>query len=58
MVEFHSPWNSCGLKPLPDAQRLTPFLPEDRKVGGDGFVSWQGSWYTVYWRLVGRVVQV
>ena len=37
---------------------LAPYLREDRRVARDGFVSWEGSRYGVYWKWAGRVVQV
>ena len=37
---------------------LAPYLREDRRVAGDGFVSWEGSRYGVHWKWAGRVVQV
>ncbi len=43
---------------LPDRRRLAPYLREDRKVGRDGYVHWDGSWYGVPWVWAGRVVQV
>jgi transposase len=46
------------LHPLPARERLTPFLREERKVGRDGFVAWQGGAYGVPWRWAGAVVQV
>ena len=46
------------LRSLPDRGRLTPFLREERKVGRDGYVQWQGSWYGVPWTWAGQGVQV
>ena len=43
---------------LPDRVALAPYLREDRKVGRDGFVSWDGSRYGVHWKCVGKTVQV
>ena len=46
------------LLPLPPADRLAPFLREERLVGRDGFVPWDRAWYGVPWRWAGRTVQV
>ena len=46
------------LRFLPDRGRLTPFLGEERKVGRDGYVQWQGAWYGVPWTWAGQGVQV
>ena len=46
------------LEVLPDRRRLGPYLREDRKVGRDGYVHWEGSWYGVPWTWAGRMVQV
>jgi transposase len=46
------------LSPLPQRERLTPFLREERKVGRDGFVAWDGGAYGVPWQWAGKVVQV
>ena len=35
---------------LPDRVARAPYLREDRKVGRDGFVSWDGSRYGVRWK--------
>ena len=43
---------------LPERGRLTPFLREERKVGRDGYVQWQGAWYGVPWTWTGQGVQV
>ena len=43
---------------LPDRATLAPYLREYRKVGRDGFVSWEGSRYGVHWKWVGATVQV
>ena len=37
---------------------LGVYLREDRKVGRDGYVNWDGSWYGVPWTWAGSVVQV
>ena len=47
-----------SLGALPDRSSLGVYLREDRKVGRDGYVSWDGSWYGVPWSLAGSVVQV
>lgn len=46
------------LAPLPGPERLLPFLREERRVGRDGYVPWNGSWYGVSWALAGQKVQV
>lgn len=46
------------LMPLPQAGRWTPFLRDERRVGRDGYVQWDSSWYGVHWSLVGQRVQV
>jgi hypothetical protein len=46
------------LLPLPSAERLAPFLREERTVGRDGFVAWERAWYGVHWRWAGQTVQV
>ena len=43
---------------LPDRSGLGVYLREDRKVGRDGYVNWDGSWYGVPWTLAGSIVQV
>ena len=43
---------------LPDRSSLSVYLREDRKVGRDGYVNWDGSWYGVPWSWSGSVVQV
>ena len=35
-----------------------PYLREDWKVARNGFVSWEGSRYTVHWKWVGNTVQM
>ncbi len=42
---------------LPDRSRLEPFLREERKVGRDGYVNFDGSWYGVPWPFAGKSVQ-
>ena len=42
----------------PERTTLAPYLREDRIVARDGFVSWEGSRYGVYWKWVGATVQV
>ena len=46
------------LGPLPPPERLATFLREDRRVGRDGFVQWEQSWYGVPCEWAGRNVQV
>ncbi|MGQ5710811.1 Mu transposase domain-containing protein [Desulforudis sp. DRI-14] len=46
------------LMPLPGPDRLIPFLREERKVGRDGYLQWNGSWYGVPWQWAGRQVEV
>jgi transposase len=46
------------LQALPDAGRLRPFVREERKVGRDGYVRWDGAWYGVVWTWAGKTVQV
>ena len=46
------------LLPLPDAATIAPLLREQRRVGRDAFVRWDGSSYGVPWRWSGTVVQV
>jgi len=46
------------LHALPPAERLAPFLREERKVGRDGFVQWERSFYGVTWPWAGQTVQV
>ena len=43
---------------LPDRSTLSVYLREDRKVGRDGYVSWDGSRYGVPWSWSGSTVQV
>ena len=43
---------------LPDRSGLGVYLREDRKVGRDGYLNWNGSWYGVPWSWAGSVVQV
>ena len=40
----------AALGPLPDRASPAPYLMEERRVSGDGFVSWEGSYYGVPWR--------
>lgn len=46
------------LNPVGSVDRFAVFLREERRVGRDGFVPWQGSWYGVNWRWAGQTVQV
>src|SRR6185436_12904602 len=41
------------LLPLLSAERLEPFLREERRVGRDGFVAWERGWYGVPWTWAG-----
>ena len=43
---------------LPERSGLAPYLREERKVGRDGYVHWDGAWYGVPWTWAGRTVQV
>ena len=47
-----------SLGALPDRSGLGVYLREDRKVGRDGYVNWDGSWYGVPWTWAGSTVQV
>ena len=47
-----------SLGELPDRSGLGVYLREDRKVGRDGYVNWDGSWYGVPWTWAGSTVQV
>ena len=47
-----------SLGALPERSSLSVYLREDRKVGRDGYVAWDGSWYGVPWSWAGSVVQV
>ena len=46
------------LQPLPAWERLQPFLREERQVGRDGYVSWEGAWYGVPWHWAGQRIEV
>src|SRR6185503_7697154 len=46
------------LLPLPRAERVEPFLREERRVGRDGFVAWERGWYGVPWTWAGQRVHV
>ena len=46
------------LLPLPERSRLTLHLREERKVGRDGYVHWEGSWYGVPWKWAGATAHV
>lgn len=46
------------LVPLPGTAKLVPFRREERKVGRDGYVQWEGSCYGVPWRWAGTMVQL
>ena len=47
-----------SLGALPERSSLGVYLREDRKVGRDGYVNWDGSWYGAPWSWAGSVVQV
>ena len=38
-----------SLTPLPDTERLRPFLRERATVGRDGYVRWNRAWYGLPW---------
>ena len=38
---------------LPERSSLSVYLREERKVGRDGYVNWNGSWYGVPWSWSG-----
>lgn len=46
------------LMPLPGPEKLLPFLREERQVGRDGYVQWEGAFYGVPWTWVGKKVEV
>jgi transposase len=46
------------LRPLPSASSLAVFERADRKVGRDGYVQWERSYYGVEWPWAGQLVQV
>lgn len=46
------------LLPLPGPEKLVPFLREERKVGRDGYIQWQGAFYGVPWGWAGKKVDV
>ncbi len=37
------------LHSLPAPDRLQPFLCDERRVGRDGYVQWEGTWYGLPW---------
>ena len=47
-----------SLGALPERSTLGVYLREERKVGRDGYVNWDGSRYGVSWSWSGNVVQV
>ena len=47
-----------SLGAVPERRSLAVYLREDRKVGRDGYVNWDGSWYGVSWMWAGQIVQV
>ena len=46
------------LRSLPDLSTLRTVLTESRKVGWDGFISYEGSYYGVPWIWMGLQVEV
>ena len=46
------------MEALPERSGLAPYLREERKVGRDGYVHWDGAWYGAPWSWAGRSVQV
>ena len=46
------------LLPVPRAERVEPFLREERRVGRYGFVTWERGWYGVPWTWAGQRVHV
>ena len=48
---------SC-LQSLPERSGLRPYLREERRVGRDGYVHWDGAWYGAPWRWSSKTVQV
>ncbi len=43
---------------LPERRSLAVYLREDRKVGRDGYVNRDGSWYGVSWTWAAQIVRV
>lgn len=43
---------------MPDMGRLIPLLREERKLGCDGYIQWEGAWYGVPWKSVGQTMEV
>jgi len=46
------------LRPFPGWERVAVYTREQRKVGRDGYVHWDGSYYGVPWQYAGQMVQV
>jgi hypothetical protein len=47
------------LRSLPAQERLQLFLQEERTVGRDGYVQWEGTWYGLPWPWrPGQAVQI
>jgi hypothetical protein len=46
------------LLPVPNRERVAPFLRAERRVGRDGFVAWERGWYGVPWSWAGKDVHV
>jgi transposase len=43
------PMERAVLQSLPSPERVQPFLWDERRVGRDGYVQWEGSWYGLPW---------
>jgi transposase len=43
------PTERAVLHNLPTPDRLQPFLRDERRVGRDGYVQWEGTWYGLPW---------
>ena len=37
------------LHAVPTSERLQPFLRDERTVGRDGYVQWEGTWHGLPW---------
>jgi hypothetical protein len=46
------------LQPFPGWDRVAVYTREQRKVGRDGYVNWQGSYYGVPWQYAGQMVEI
>ena len=47
----------ASLGVVPGRSVLGVYLREDRKVGRDGYVNWDGAWYGVPWTWAASTVQ-